>query len=220
VLALVLTGPLAAACGEIREVPVGDDTGSGSGSDETAASSLTSAATGTSCGVECDDNGSSGEPMSSSSGSDGGDDGLAPRCSVAGLPIPDAPAQGVMAVIEMRDAGTVLDLDVALRVEHGFVGDVRVELVHDGTTVVLVDQPDGGGCAGANLEVALDDEETAPILCGDAVPAVGGRATPLEPLAAFDGGAIAGTWTLVVTDLRTEVAGTLTSWCLDFGDGP
>ena len=221
VLALVVSGPLAAACGEIREVPVGESTGSGTTESGGAASS-TSGMGGSTCGVECDDHGSSGASTSASSGSDatGGGAGPDPICASPLQVIPDAPAPGAMAAIEVDDLGPVLDLDVAMRIEHEFIGDLRVELVHDGTSIVLIDQPEGGGCAGANIEVALDDEEAGPVACGDAVPSIGGRATPQEALAAFDTAATAGTWTLVVTDLRPEVAGTLTSWCLDFGDGP
>ncbi|MBL8273434.1 MAG: hypothetical protein JNJ74_06460, partial [Xanthomonadales bacterium] len=58
--------------------------------------------------------------------------------------------------------------------------------------------------------------------CSATPPAIGGPQRPNDPLAGFNGAAIAGTWTLFVQDLAGSDIGQVTEWCLQLpsGGGP
>jgi subtilisin-like proprotein convertase family protein len=45
-------------------------------------------------------------------------------------------------------------------------------------------------------------------------PAIAGTFSPNNPLSAFDGESIAGTWTLTISDRASGDEGTLNAWCL------
>lgn len=132
--------------------------------------------------------------------------------------IPDNNAAGVNSVFTFPTDGTVSDLDVRIgSITHTWVGDLRITLTHDGTTVVLANRPGAGtsGSSGDNfVDLVLDDEATSPIEgIGNAGPFTG-RYRPDELLSAFDGDALAGTWTLNVSDNATTDTGSLQSWAL------
>jgi subtilisin-like proprotein convertase family protein len=52
--------------------------------------------------------------------------------------------------------------------------------------------------------------------CGSAAPAVYGTLRPNNPLSAFDGENLAGTWRLTVVDQATVDDGFLEAWALHF----
>ena len=73
------------------------------------------------------------------------------------------------------------------------------------------------GCSGDDIAVTLDDEGgDGPVeaMCATASPALFGAPTPNNPLSAFDGEALAGTWTLRAVDIAGADVGTLDQWCL------
>jgi subtilisin-like proprotein convertase family protein len=112
---------------------------------------------------------------------------------------------------------------VRVNATHPFVGDLRVRLTHvnTGTVVTLIDQPGApaspNGCAGADIRAILDDEASAAVegVCDTSLQTIDGRFLPQQPLSAFNGQNLAGTWTLNVADLATLDQGTLDSWCLE-----
>jgi hypothetical protein len=141
-------------------------------------------------------------------------------CRVGVGAIPDAAASFDTMVV--TDTGQIADLDVALQVTHTWVGDLSFALTNEstGTSVSLVNRPGEPvlgqfGCNTDNIDVTLDDEGTAPVEDACAVsPAISGRLTPDEPLIAFDGEELAGTWRLDVIDAAAQDTGTLDRWCL------
>jgi subtilisin-like proprotein convertase family protein len=144
------------------------------------------------------------------------------------VPIPDAPAPGASDSILVTNKGTVTDLNLVLVIGHTYVGDIVITIEHEetGTTVTLVDRPGYPsaplGCSGNNINALLDDEAPAPIesQCGGGVPSITGNFTPNNPLSAFDGEALGGTWTLTATDLVSQDTGEITFWALSFtGEG-
>lgn len=138
------------------------------------------------------------------------------------LAIPDPGTVSNDLVITGTGLG-ISDLNVSLNILHTWVGDLDVTLTHvnTGTSVVIFDRPgvpaSTFGCSSNDIDVALDDEAGSPVEaeCNLLSPAIFGTFTPNNPLSAFDGEALDGTWRLTVTDNAGFDAGTLVSWCLD-----
>jgi subtilisin-like proprotein convertase family protein len=134
------------------------------------------------------------------------------------LPIPDLGA--VDSTISIPDVGSVTDIDVGVRLNHTFDGDLIIRLIGpDGTEVVLSNRRGGGGdnfgtgansCAGT--PAVFDDEAAVAIASGTAPFA--GSFRPDQPLSAFDGRPTAGDWKLRITDNAGLDVGTLFCWSL------
>ena len=114
---------------------------------------------------------------------------------------------------------TITDLNFDLAITHTWVGDLTVTLTSPmGTTVTLLDRPgrpaSTWGCSRDNVNVSFDDEAAAAAEDACAVgTAISGSLRPFQPLSAFDGEPIAGTWTLTATDVYFQDLGTVTSLC-------
>ncbi len=125
--------------------------------------------------------------------------------------IPDNNPTGVTSTLVANSTGfRVYDLDVTIgQITHTFDGDLVIALTSPaGTTVTLANRNGGGG---DNFTNTVFDDEAATSLASGAAPFTGSF-MPFQPLSAFDGQAIAGTWTLRVTDVAGDDAGTLSSW--------
>lgn len=129
------------------------------------------------------------------------------------VPIPDLATAEVPLFIP--DPGAVADINVRVRLNHTFDGDLVLSLIGpDGTEVVLSNRRGGGGdnfgsgansCAGA--PTVFDDEAAAAIASGTA-PFVGSF-RPDSPLSGFDGKSTAGLWKLKVSDQAGADVGTI-----------
>jgi Tol biopolymer transport system component len=143
-------------------------------------------------------------------------------CSAPNLAIPDRNNTGVADVISVPVSGTLTDLDVWVRIEHTFVGDLRVRLRHldTGTTGNIVDRPGrppGAGCRGDDIDATLDDEASSPVEdeCVRPGPiAIEGDFSPDRSLSRFDGEDLSGDWELRVSDRGRGDLGTFVEWCL------
>lgn len=146
-------------------------------------------------------------------------------CVEVGQPIPDNNAQGLSSTLPVAQPGTITDLDVLLDINHTWVGDLIVDLVHasSATTVRLVNRVGvtggGFGCSGSDIRVTLDDEATLGIQTDcqsqqgqPAFPAP--RYRPANALSGFDGRSLNGNWTLRVSDNAEGDLGQLVRWCL------
>ena len=130
--------------------------------------------------------------------------------------------------------GTVTDMNFDLQINHTYVGDLIVTLTSpDGTIVTLMDRPGSPattfGCSNNNVDATFDDASTTAVETECAAgPAITGTLNPTGALSDFSdtgggiGVAIAGTWTVSVTDNAGQDTGTLisTSSCLDFTTTP
>jgi len=138
-------------------------------------------------------------------------------CWQPNLPIPDDPdVSDTRTVVGL--SGNITDLDLILRATHTWVSDMIFRLVHvdTGTTVTVIDRP--GTCSGDNFDVRLNDEGpdgTVESACNPTPPAVSGDRTPNNPLSAFDGQSISGSWRLECSDQAGQDTGNLQEWCLD-----
>ncbi len=142
-------------------------------------------------------------------------------CVVANASIPDNSAAGVDSNVNVASGGELSDLNVSIDASHTYVGDLIFTLTHDdtGTSVVMIDRPgfpaSNFGCSNDNVDVTMDDDGLAPVegVC-DPGPALGGTLIPQNPLAAFNGEDLSGSWTLNVSDNAGQDLGTLNEWCL------
>ena len=138
------------------------------------------------------------------------------------LAIPDDDALGVADVRSIAENALISDLNVSVRISHGWVGDLSATLEHaeTGSAVDLIDRPgvpaSSFGCSGDDIDSVLDDEAgaSAEQACAGAAPALAGDLLPNGSLTAFDGENLAGTWTLTVRDSSLGVSGTVDEWCL------
>lgn len=155
------------------------------------------------------------------------------------LAIPDDgfPASGVSHVLNVTESFLVVDVDIGMRVNHTFVGDLIIQVEHLGTTVTLVNQPGDAtdvpgapfGCDDENYDIVLDDEGTGGAIEDQCVPDLSSPPsyTPNGALSAFDGADSAGAWTITVYDTAGADIGTLDEWSIRlkgalneaFGDG-
>jgi len=142
---------------------------------------------------------------------------IAPRqyCLSPNVAIPDNNTTGVTSTITVPDTGTILDVNIYVKITHPRVGDLVVTITGpSGTKVTLLTQP---SCTNGNIDATLDDSASLPVQsqCAASSPTISGTFTPYQPLAAFSGQALAGTWSLNVSDRRAGNTGTLVQWCLN-----
>ncbi|MGH9941339.1 MAG: proprotein convertase P-domain-containing protein [Pyrinomonadaceae bacterium] len=115
----------------------------------------------------------------------------------------------------VTDALTISDINVRVRLNHTFDGDLEMRLVHpDGTVVLLSDNRGGAGqnfgtgpndCGGT--PTVFDDEAATAITAGAAPFA--GSFRPEASLSALDGKPTNGTWRLRIVDTALEDVGTV-----------
>jgi subtilisin-like proprotein convertase family protein len=133
--------------------------------------------------------------------------------------IPDNSTAGVDSTLTLSDPGRIADLDVRVsQLTHTWIGDLHVVLVApDGTTVTLAQRPGGVDNDGDDLtNTIFDDEAPAAIgATGTAAPYTGRFRPQADQLSRLDGKALAGTWTLRVSDVAGQDVGTLEGWGLD-----
>ncbi|MEM7156684.1 MAG: proprotein convertase P-domain-containing protein [Myxococcota bacterium] len=216
-LSLVVLGT-ALGCGEIREVPVELDAGTGA-TDSLGATSdaMTSAASGSldDTGVTTDQDDPGTGPAPADSSSTGEPPPVIQHCT-AGAKM-DARMPSFELPLDVPATANVVDVTIGIRMQHPLLAELRLELVApDGTVVQLLDQPD---CEGENLQAVFDDlgSGSASELCipGEFI-AVQGMVTPVQPLAPLLGQTnVAGTWTLRV-DAASGV-GLIENWCVILG---
>jgi len=148
-----------------------------------------------------------------------GDDSI---CSSPNVAIPDSNINGITDSLVVSDSAILTDLNVYVNATHTWVGDLIFVLTHEttGTSVTIIDRsgsPSSSfGCSGDNIDAILDDEAASPVEseCSAGTPTINGTFTPNNPLSAFDGEDLSGTWTLTVSDNASPDPGTLVSWGL------
>ena len=132
--------------------------------------------------------------------------------------IPDNNATGAIATIQIADVNTVLDVNVELDITHTFDTDLVLSLVGpDNTTVVLSNRrPSAGG--GVNFtDTVFDDQAATPISTVTVAQApYTGSYAPDQPLGAFTGRSVTGTWKLKAVDVQGVDVGTIRRFELSF----
>jgi subtilisin-like proprotein convertase family protein len=115
--------------------------------------------------------------------------------------------------LTVADDDLISDLNVTLDISHTNVSDLRIILQHvdTGTEITLLDQFEN--CTYPDILATFDDSGSSP-QCQTSSPAISGTLQPQDPLSAFDGERLGGTWRLHVDDLFQPDTGTLNRWCL------
>ncbi|HKQ76116.1 MAG TPA: M36 family metallopeptidase [Blastocatellia bacterium] len=117
--------------------------------------------------------------------------------------------------INVADVGAVADVNVKVRLNHTFDGDLTLSLIGpDGTSVALANNRGGGGDnygTGANdcsgVPTVFDDAAATAIAAG--IAPFTGSFRPDSPLSAFNGKGVNGVWRLRVTDAFNLDQGTV-----------
>lgn len=216
----------AAACGEIREVPVGvgtteegddgvDEDSNDIGDETTIGDTGTGSGTDTGGTTVCEDCDTESAPT----GTTGGlvSDPLSFCIDVAdAVAIPDAAGRPghIELDIDVPETATVVDLDVGVRIVHPRLRELQIAVEHDGETVMLVEENMGLTCLGELLSVFFDDEtgETVEAACQQAPDL--DELMPLESLDVFEGVSPEGTWRLMVDDMEQDNAGGIDMFCV------
>ena len=129
----------------------------------------------------------------------------------------------ITSTITVDNVGVVRDLSVIIDIRHSWVGDLRIELEHDGRKEPLVLSPGGQICSRDNLFRSTFDSTTASnvfLSKNNLSPGVcrfqsEGLFAPDGDLENFRGDAIDGDWMLHITDLLLENDnGRLIGWSL------
>jgi subtilisin-like proprotein convertase family protein len=129
------------------------------------------------------------------------------------VPIPDVSTVDIP--ITITDTGVITDVNVTVRANHTFDGDIVFQLIApDGTSVPLATNRGGNGAnygSGANdcwgTPTVFDDAAATAISAGTAPFA--GAFKPESPLSALNGISVNGTWKLRTTDTAALDTGTI-----------
>jgi subtilisin-like proprotein convertase family protein len=137
------------------------------------------------------------------------------------VPIPDNNINNPLELtINVPDMGTIVDVDVKIRINHTWDADLDIYVIHpDGTVVELSTDNGGSGdnygsgptdCTGVFTH--FDDEATTPITAGTAPFA--GSYQPEQPLSTLDNKSLNGNWKLRLIDDLSGDTGTIYCWQL------
>lgn len=117
----------------------------------------------------------------------------------------------VTSTLNVGSHGLITDLNASIDINHGFDGDLQIELQSPGGTIVVLSDNRGG--AGNNIHALFDDEAATAIGAGSAP--FNGTFRPDGLLSAFDGQDVFGVWTLRIADQGSRGDGRLSAWSLD-----
>ncbi len=142
-------------------------------------------------------------------------DGAFPSTGNIAAPIPDNLPAGVEIPITVTDTVSIQDINVRVRLNHTFVSDMAVTLIHPDNTVVALSSNRGG--SGDNFGTGANDCSGTPTVFDDqAATAIAAGLAPFEgsfrpdgSLAAFNGKTANGTWRLRIVDSFAQDAGTV-----------
>ncbi len=128
-----------------------------------------------------------------------------------GTVIPDVTT--VTSDINVGSSFSVTNVTLTLNnLTHTFWNDLQIALIHNGVTVILVD--DSGGGSDPNGNFTFDDAATTP---STSINTTGGNFSPLQALAGFNGLDASGIWTLQIADQVGADRGNLEGWTLNLG---
>ena len=144
--------------------------------------------------------------------------GVSASVPAGGQLIPDGIAGAAfgppaVSTVDVAATGTVDDVDVKVDIRHTFVGDLEVRLISPAGTKVAAGQP-----ARRPRQLRQQRDRHVRRRGGEPLPpnpsdlAIVGTFRPSQPLSAFDGQNLNGTWRLEVRDGFQADIGTLNAW--------
>ena len=121
----------------------------------------------------------------------------------------------------VNESGTTSDVDVVVYIDHSWLGDITIELEHNGLRRTLVSQPGGALCRQDTLfHVVFDQQADAMLGKDSSTPGVckfrsQGVFQPQESLTAFVGTPANGEWLLhVIDNVPASDNGVLVGWAV------
>jgi len=143
---------------------------------------------------------------------------------------PQVPNPGLTSQFIVNQEGIIEDLNINIELLHSWIGDLTVTLTHvnTGSSAILLNRIGGVNCDANNVNITLDDDGAGGQIqtqCQDNLASPPAY-QPSNPLAPFNGEAIAGVWRLTIVDGEPFDTGTLITWGLraritaDVDDGP
>ena len=132
----------------------------------------------------------------------------------------------VTSDLQSNVSGAVSDLEINLRIDHTFVGDLVGDLTSpEGTTIRLFEAVLGGNCGGSNMDVTFADD--APLshedftnTCLQEAITTSGIFRPATALSTFAGESAAGEWTLTLMDQANFDGGAIAAFEITFCGAP
>ncbi|MDE3245721.1 MAG: proprotein convertase P-domain-containing protein, partial [Acidobacteriota bacterium] len=138
--------------------------------------------------------------------------------------IPDS-GNMVDQVINVPTVGTISDVNVKIRLNHTWDGDLSISLVSPNGTVVPLSSNRGGsgdnfgsGATDCSGTFTVFDDAAATAISGGSAPFIG-TFRPESPLSAMNGGPANGNWTLKINDCCAFDSGTLYCWQIEITSG-
>ncbi len=119
----------------------------------------------------------------------------------------------VNSTLTVSTVGTITDINIkGLDISHTYIRDLRINLIGpDGTSVTVLNRPCNND---DDINMELDDEAASNNF--PCPPTDGLDYQPDNPLSAFIGKEMNGTWTLEVNDVFSDDGGTINAWQLEF----
>lgn len=137
--------------------------------------------------------------------------------------IPDGSGVPAISTITVADAGPIVDIDIRVRIQHTFPGDLVLTLQSPAGTEVVLSAENGiegtlpnygGGTANCSgTFTVFDDNAAAGIVDGN--PPFLGQYQPEEALSTLNGESVTGPWKLKVSDEIAEDGGSISCWKMD-----
>jgi len=120
--------------------------------------------------------------------------------------------------IVVGDVDLISDLDVKVDLNHAALAPLTLDLLHveSGRKATLAVQLGAGDCLSRELRTVFDDEaaESVNSQCNTNPVSINGTFRPQQPLSAFDGDSLGGTWRLSIDAAYPSGTGRLNRWCL------
>jgi subtilisin-like proprotein convertase family protein len=125
---------------------------------------------------------------------------------------PPLPSQQehTIAVHQESAGAVILDVNIIVEVQHSFIGDIKLTVVHGGREVVLAVSPGGATCSHDDMIGTVFDD-ASDVQLGSSGATAGACAfqsrgvyKPEESLAGFNGMLANGEWVLRVEDMQIE----------------
>ena len=138
------------------------------------------------------------------------------------VPIPQVGTPVITSTINVTIDGIIDDVNVRdVEINHTWISDLRIELTSpQGTTILLMNNPNSGSCPENDIDVSFDDQSPNPYfilnsMCDPFPPALSGNFQPFMPLSAFAGEQALGEWVLTIYDNADLDGGELNNWELE-----
>jgi len=145
-----------------------------------------------------------------------------PGCYVSPFGYPPQDSQTLI----VEDHYLIADVNLGLRIEHQWNGDLIVQLAHDGVTATVIHRPGYPipnphvGFGDTGFDVTLDDWTNDSIeyaTSGAYGPVTGTFRPHPDPLSVFNGMDVHGAWTITLLDPIPDFVGRLNAWELRIG---